>query len=238
MELIEMRGLGLPKKRMKIKAIQGDTLVLVDDQNTGEMELDLKKINRSASWTVHRPREIEIRVGDKLLLQQNERSAGYSNGDLVTVSGFSPDAILLNNVRTINKEYTQFTHGWAVTSYASQGLTCDRVAISYDQGSYGGIDRRGFYVSASRGREDVRIYTDDKDFIRDCLRRNAGERTTATELVGFASRLVTTKMLRQRQKEIQEQAIRMDQTVTIKSQASERTMPAINPEPDRKVQVR
>jgi hypothetical protein len=50
-------------------------------------------------------------------------------------------------------------------------------------GSYGGIDRRGFYVSVSRGREDVRIYTDDKNFVRDCLRRNTGERTTATELV-------------------------------------------------------
>ena len=197
------------------------------------MELDLKKINRTASWTVHRPREIEVRVGDKLLLQQNDRPNGYNNGDLVTVTGLDANGILLNNGKTINNDYTQYTHGWAVTSYASQGLTCDRVAISYDQGSYGGIDRRGFYVSASRGREDVKIFTDDKDFVRDCLRRNTGERTTATELVGCAPRLVTTKMLRQRQKQIQEQALRMDPTVT-----QERTMTVINPEPDRKVQVR
>jgi len=238
MEVIEMRGLGLRNKRMKIKAIQGDKLILVDDQGKEEMLLDLKKLNRTASWTVHRPRELEIRVGDKLLLQQNDRPNGYTNGDLVTVTGFNANGIMLDNGKTINKKYTQFTHGWAVTSYASQGLTCDRVAISYDQGSYGGIDRRGFYVSASRGREDVRIFTDDKDFVRDCLRRNTGERTTATELVGFALRLPTKMMLRQRQKEIQEQAIRMDQTVTMQLQAPKRTIPAFNHEPDTKYQLR
>ncbi len=78
----------------------------------------------------------------------------------------------------------------------SQGLTCDQVAVSYDQGSFGGIDRRGFYVSVSRGREDVRIFCDDKDFVRDCLRRNTGERQTATELVGTAPASVLTQHLR------------------------------------------
>ena len=212
MEIIEMRGLGLPKKRMKIKAIQGDTLVMIDDKGKGEMLLDLKNVNRTASWTVHRPRELEIRVGDKLLLQQNDRPNGYTNGDLVTVTGLDANGIILSNGKTITKEYTQFTHGWAVTSYASQGLTCDRVAISYDQGSYGGIDRRGFYVSASRGREDVRIFTDDKDFVRDCLRRNTGERTTATELVAeMAPSMLTLNLRRQRLKSLQSVATEVEQ---------------------------
>ena len=176
------------------------------------MELDLKKINRTASWTVHRPREIEVRVGDKLLLQQNDRPNGYNNGDLVTVTGLDANGILLNNGKTINNDYTQYTHGWAVTSYASQGLTCDRVAISYDQSSYGGIDRRGFYVPASRGREDVKIFTDDKDFIRDCLRRNTGERTTATELVAeMAPSMLTLNLRRQRLKSLQSVATEVEQ---------------------------
>ena len=238
MEIIEMRGLGLPKKRMKIKAIQGDSLILTDDQGQGEMVLDLKQINRTASWTVHRPRELEVRVGDKLLFQQNDRPNGYTNGDLVTVTGLDDNGIMLNKGKIINKDYTQYTHGWSVTSYASQGITCDRVAISYDQASYGGIDRRGFYVSASRGREDLRIFTDDKDFVRDCLRRNTGERTTATELVSSAHNLPTKRMLRQRQKEIREQALTMDQTVTWEPEVQERTMPVINPESDRRIQVR
>jgi len=103
--------------------------------------------------------------------------------DLVTVTGFNPNGIQISNGKTVSSDYTQYTHGWAVTSYASQGLTCDQVAVSYDQSSYGGIDRRGFYVACSRGREDLRIFTDDKNFVRDSLRRNTGERTTATELV-------------------------------------------------------
>ena len=118
----------------------------------------------------------------------------------------------------------------------SRSIQHPRVAISYDQGSYGGIDRRGFYVSASRGREDAKIFTDDKDFIRDCLRRNTGERTTATELVGCAPRLVTTKMLRQRQKQIQEQVAGIEKEMEQERETViERTM---NDTPDEKAWVK
>ena len=198
MEIIELRGLGLRKKRMRIKEIQGETLILDEG-----MTLDLKKLNRTASWTVHRPREIEVRTGDRLLLQQNDRPSGYHNGDLVTIAGFDADTILLDNGKSITRDYTQFTFGWAVTSYASQGLTCDQVAISYDQGSFRGIDRRGFYVGVSRGRESVRIFVDDKDFVRDCLRRNSGERTTATELVFDSPNMLVQNLRRQRLQDLQ-----------------------------------
>ena len=204
-----MRGLGLPKKRMRIDRIEENTLVLCDDDGKTEKRLNMNHLDRTASWTVHRPRKIEIRVGDKLLLQQNNRPAGYKNGDLVTVTDFNSDAILLSDGKTIFSDYTQYTFGWAVTSYASQGLTCDKVAVSYDQGSFAGIDRRGFYVSVSRGREDVRIFTDDKDFVRDCLGRNTGERTTASELVSETlPDYLVENLHRQRAREISPTAAR------------------------------
>jgi len=206
MEIIERRGLNLRQKRMEIKRIQGEALVLIDDQDKEQL-VDLKQLSTKASWTVHRPREIELRIGDRLLLQQNDKTHGYTNGDLVTVTGFTADTIQLSNGKQIGRDYTQFTYGWAVTSYASQGLTCDRVAVSYDQSSYAGIDRRGFYVASSRAKEDLRIFVDDKDFVRDCLRRNTGDRETASEFVSqmlpeqLQQRLLWERLLHQQNKE-------------------------------------
>lgn len=202
MEIIERRGLGLPVKRMRIKAIRGETLVMAADAPENQVLLDLTKTNPKASWTVHKPAEINVRIGDRLLLQTNDRPAGYHNGDLVSVTGFNDDAILLNDGRTITKDYTQYTFGWAVTSYASQGLTSDQVAISYDQNSFGAIDRRGFYVACSRARETLQIFTDDKAFVRDCLRKHTGERTTASELVASTSPALTQRMCRKRQQQL------------------------------------
>jgi ATP-dependent exoDNAse (exonuclease V) alpha subunit len=219
MEIIERRGLNLHKKRMRIKEIHEDTLLLTDDQEHEQL-LDLSKVSKKASWTVHRPRELEIRVGERLLLQANDRNHSYTNGDLVTVTGINGDTIQLSNGKQIGQDYTQFTYGWAVTSYASQGLTCDRVAVSYDQSSYSGIDRRGFYVASSRAKEDLRIFVDDKDFVRDCLRRNTGERETASEFVSqmlpeqLQQRLLWQRLLNQQNKEI----IKKQETQEIKMQ--------------------
>ncbi len=131
MEIFERRGLRLPEKRMRVKEVCGDILILTgSDAKKPEFHLDLRKLNSQASWSVFRPKELEIRTGDRLLLQENDRPTGYCNGDLVTVTGFNSSTIELSNGKSISRDYTQYTFGWTVTSYASQGLTCDRVAVS------------------------------------------------------------------------------------------------------------
>jgi hypothetical protein len=68
------------------------------------------------------------------------------------------------------------------TSHASQGKTVDRVFIGQSTQSWGATSREQFYVSASRGRQQVTVYTDDKSALRDAIQRS-DDRLTATELV-------------------------------------------------------
>lgn len=44
------------------------------------------------------------------------------------------------------------------------------------------VNRQQFYVSVSRGRESVKLYTDDKQAMLDAV-RTRGERLSATELL-------------------------------------------------------
>ena len=52
--------------------------------------------------------------------------------------------------------------GYAVTSHASQGKTVDKVFIGQSAESFPASNRRQFYVSVSRGKEQAVIFTDDK----------------------------------------------------------------------------
>lgn len=69
-----------------------------------------------------------------------------------------------------------------MTSHAAQGRTVDHVYVAVDSGSWRATHRNQFYVSASRGRERVRVYTDDVQFLRDAVTRS-GARLTASELL-------------------------------------------------------
>jgi len=59
---------------------------------------------------------------------------------------------------------------------------------TYSARSLPAINRQQFYVSISRGRQRCRIFTDDRDLLRDRLKKSA-ERTTALELSSLAEAL-------------------------------------------------
>jgi ATP-dependent exoDNAse (exonuclease V) alpha subunit len=103
---------------------------------------------------------------DKLLMLANRKDEGFraTNGELTTVRGVNRDGIHLDDGRSIPANYREFTHGYAVTAHRSQGKTVDSVIISADV-----MKQELFYVSASRGREDIAILTSDVNRLGESL---------------------------------------------------------------------
>jgi hypothetical protein len=95
----------------------------------------------------------------------------------------------LNNDWVLPKDYGNLAHGYCSTSYSAQGKTVDQVFIAQSAESGLAASREQFYVSVSRGREKVTIYTDGKSMLREAI-RGSGARLSATEL---ASSKKTTK---------------------------------------------
>ena len=83
----------------------------------------------------------------------------------------------------VPKDYGGLTHGYVVTSHASQGKTVDKVLVALGSESLAAANREQFYVSVSRGREGVRLYTDDKAAMMDAV-QGSSARLSATELMG------------------------------------------------------
>jgi hypothetical protein len=65
----------------------------------------------------------------------------------------------------------------------SQGKTVDKVFVAMGQDALAAASREQFYVSVSRGRESVKLYTDDKEAMLDAV-KTSGQRLSATELLG------------------------------------------------------
>lgn len=133
--------------------------------------------------TVCQPREIAVIQGEKLHLKANRKlafGARVTNGELVSVQSVQADGnIELTDGRVLDKSFREFLPGYAVTSYGSQGKTVEYVLFS-DSTVKAATNAQQWYVTISRGRRGVRIFTPDKIQLRENLIRD-GHRPLALE---------------------------------------------------------
>ena len=109
--------------------------------------------------------------------------ARVTNGELVTVKTVRADGgIELTDGRVLDKSFREFLPGYAVTSYGSQGKTVDYVLFS-DSTIKAATNAQQWYVTISRGRRGIRIFTPDKEQLRENLTRS-GHRLLALEFAG------------------------------------------------------
>jgi len=95
----------------------------------------------------------------------------------------------LSDGRVLDASFREFLPGYAITSYGSQGKTVDYVLFS-DSTVKAATNAQQWYVTISRGRRGIRIFTPDKEQLRDNVARS-GHRPLAMELAaGFAPRRV------------------------------------------------
>ncbi len=141
--------------------------------------------------TVCRPQETKIAENDRLHLKANRKLASgdrVTNGELVTVKSVRADGtIKLTDGRVLDSSYREFLPGYAVTSYGSQGKSLDYVLFS-DSTVKAATNAQQWYVSISRGRRGIRIFTSDKEQLRENVTRS-GHRPLALEFAaGFVPR--------------------------------------------------
>src|SRR3989454_9596546 len=94
----------------------------------------------------------------------------------------SDGGVELSDGRVMDKSFREFLPGYAVTSYGSQGKTVDYVLFS-DSTIKAATNAQQWYVTISRGRRGIRIFTPDKEQLRENVARS-GHRPLAIELAG------------------------------------------------------
>jgi conjugative relaxase-like TrwC/TraI family protein len=123
---------------------------------------------RQIGVSVYRQQERAFSVGDRIQFTAPCHELKIANRELGTVEGIAKDGTMrlkLDNERSVDlnpQRHPHLDHGYAVTSYSSQGQTAERVLVHVDTelGAKDLLNSRMAYVSISRGQWDAQIFTD------------------------------------------------------------------------------
>jgi ATP-dependent exoDNAse (exonuclease V) alpha subunit len=123
---------------------------------------------RQVGVSVYREQERAFSVGDRIQFTAPNQELKVANRELGTVQGITQDGTMrlkLDNKRSVDlnpHRHPHLDHGYAVTSYSSQGQTAERVLVHVDTelGAKDLLNSRMAYVSISRGQWDAQIFTD------------------------------------------------------------------------------
>ncbi len=126
---------------------------------------------------VFREEQRVLARGDRIQFRSPDRSLGVANGDFATITALDHRRAFmrLDNGRKFSAALDRLghiDHGYASTSHSAQGATVDRVIVYIDTGlSLELVNRKQFYVSISRARTSITIYTDDRDRLGQTINR-------------------------------------------------------------------
>jgi hypothetical protein len=101
----------------------------------------------------------------------------FTNNDIAEVQEITDTELVLHDGRRMRRDGARINQGVCITFHASQCRTVDQVVVLPD-----GADAKAWYVSLSRARESMHVYTRNKADLRQSVKQ-PGERKSVWELV-------------------------------------------------------
>lgn len=165
------------------------------DSDAGRLSVVLNGGRRLDYWPkrlsgveVFRAEQRTFAAHDRIQFRAPERVLKFANGEFATIVTIDERMarIRTQDGREIETELGRLRHidyGYASTSHSSQGATVDRVIVNIDtMRSADLVNCKQFYVSISRARHGISVYTDDRERLRRVVNRSR-EKSTALEQI-------------------------------------------------------
>jgi len=119
--------------------------------------------------------QVKFAPRDVLRVTNTDKTLGVTNGDMLRVTSVSASGLVATNDagKTITfppGKPLHVQHGYTTTTHSSQGLTAKRVLIDAHS-RFLTTNRATFYVSISRPRIDLRLFTDNQTDLRRAVAR-------------------------------------------------------------------
>src|ERR1700736_6671878 len=131
-------------------------------------------LDQARNFSVFERERITLSIGDRLRFTKNVKRRGqqFLNNELRTVVGIDDSKIIFDKGEIVrNGAALHIDQGIAVTSHASQAKTVDQVIVSVPVRSFSQANEAQFYVSMSRARFAMHVFTDSKVALRDAVSR-------------------------------------------------------------------
>ncbi|MFN0012173.1 MAG: MobF family relaxase [Phycisphaerales bacterium] len=173
-----------PGERYRVSGRDAEGRVELTGQTGERKSLPL---NRSAAFAVREELTLRVAPGERLRVTGNGKTLDgrhrLNTGAAFRVASFTPEGDLkLSNGWVVSRDFGQWDHGYVSTSHAAQGRSVDKVLIAQSWAGVTAASAEQVYVSVSRGKQAVRVYTDDREAVVEALSR-LSRRRSAVELV-------------------------------------------------------
>ena len=158
------RGKGGFKAGARLRVVKVDEQQVLAESSNGMVEVPL---DSPRSFDVYRWQDAKFAAGDQIRITKKDKANRLYNGTIVSLDGFDGQGrLILSNGKTISPDWGHIDYATAITSHASQGKTVDRVLVAQSSTSFPASSPEQIYVTASRGREQIDIYTDDAEGLK------------------------------------------------------------------------
>jgi len=158
------------------------------DGNFVDHEVDVRKYCKKIS--VYDKKTAEYGVGDLIIFLSNEKKKiGVNNGETAKILSIDADGTVKAKLEDGGKEvtfnlndghentYKFISHAYAITDYKSQGATTSRL-LWYAPTTGGPMSSNTFYVAITRCKEEVGVYTDDVEKLREMVKEGQHKEST------------------------------------------------------------
>jgi hypothetical protein len=137
------------------------------------------KPNAKGKWDVLVSSTMQVSVGDQIRVTGGFREGKnvFKNNDFAQVREITNTELILHDGRRMRRDGARIDQGVCITSHASQCRTVDQVVALPD-----GADAKGWYVSLSRARVAMHVYTRNSIALRQSAMQ-PGERKSVWELL-------------------------------------------------------
>jgi ATP-dependent exoDNAse (exonuclease V) alpha subunit len=188
-----------------------DSIEPFADEGQAQIALVEKQLplDEARKFSVFEREKITLSIGDRVRFTKNvnQRGQKFLNNEMRTVAGIDERKIVFDKGDIVrNGAALHIDQGIAVTSHASQAKTIDQVIVSVPVRAFSQVNEAQFYVSMSRARFAMHVFTDSKMALRDAVIRPS-KRLSSWEVANGAEveRAFKLKLDRQRAKAQEEQ---------------------------------
>ncbi len=180
---------------LRVRGYNEQGEVLAVNEAGEEVPLPLKD---AARFQVFEERAINLARGDRIRITRNGKSEDgrrLNNGNVFAVNKLTKDGRIVLETGAVldGSRPLHVAYGYGSTSHSSQSKSVREVLVAQSADSFLASSREQFYVSVSRGKASIRIYTDDRAGLQEAV-GNSSLRKAGVELAGLSSREVATLM--------------------------------------------
>jgi hypothetical protein len=146
-------------------------------------------LHLSQDFNVYRAETMPVAIGERVLITKNNRKASLTNGDLLEVKAIDQTGILLENGRRLERSKPlHIRQGYTITSQTSQGHERAKMFGFLPVSATSQINAVQMLVSLSRASQEVRLYTDSSEVLKEVAIRPRPVRSRANRWRGDAKK--------------------------------------------------